>query len=440
MRRTPSLSTIEAFLAAAEGGSFKSAADALCLSAPAITRRIQALERQSGASLFERRAGGVTLTEAGRDLAARIGPALDEVKAALRPAGDPRSPVRLRVSRSLAGLWLAPRLSRLPKDVTLDFRSDVTIETLLAGGADLGIFFDVRPEQATAEVLIPVEISVVSAPRLADGRPPPESVGGAVSFDLIGLSGQPWLWPRAERAARPSLTFDGVQAMYEAAASGLGLAPGFIPSSNRTSRAAVSWSSLLSDAFGVGPIISSRRDRPCARGKSRKFVSGCFERRAGRPYRETRGVIGPGDRRVPAVSSRGRRTTALTTTSTTMLRTSAAIPMFTSSNVAGRNGSRFVRVMCCVVVSATMPTPAATPAKAPALLTGLRGIRLAINAGKELGDEGVAHQQERHDGLAAADREPHRHERPDRNGSACDERDAIGSGDAGQRRQQIVGA
>ena len=229
MRRTPSLSTLEAFLAAAEGGSFKSAADALCLSAPAITRRIQALERQSGASLFERKAGGVTLTEAGRELAARVGPAIDEVKAALRPIDDPGSPVRLRVSRSLAGLWLAPRLSRLPKDVTLDFRSDVTIEAFLAGGADLGIFFDIRPAQAMAEVLIPVEISVVSAPRLAGDRPPPKAVGDLISFNLLGLSGQDWFWARAEPSARASFIFDGAQAMYEAATSGLGLAPGIHP-------------------------------------------------------------------------------------------------------------------------------------------------------------------------------------------------------------------
>ena len=59
MQRAPSLTTIEAFLAAAERGSFRAAADRLCLSAPAVTRRIQALERHADAALFERRAGGV---------------------------------------------------------------------------------------------------------------------------------------------------------------------------------------------------------------------------------------------------------------------------------------------------------------------------------------------------------------------------------------------
>lgn len=226
MRRAPNLMGVEAFLAAAELGSFKAAADRLCLTAPAITRRIQALERHSGTPLFDRGAGGVKLTAAGRDLAARMGPALEELRAALAAGDDPRSPVRIRVSRSLAGLWLAPRLSRLPKGVELDFKSDMTLEACLAGEADLGIFYEPPPP---AERLIPVEITVVSAPRLIDGRAAPKDASELSSVSLIDLAGQSWFWPRTAPGLRASLTFDGAQAMYEAVASGLGLAPGVHP-------------------------------------------------------------------------------------------------------------------------------------------------------------------------------------------------------------------
>lgn len=229
MPRAPSLSTIEAFLAAAERGSFKAAADRLCLSAPAVTRRIQALERHAGAALFERKAGGVSLTVEGRELAARMGPALDELRAALVSPDAPGRPVRLRASRSFAGLWLAPRLERLPEGVELELRSDLTLEALLSGAADLGIFFDPVPTpQARAEILLPVEVAVVSAPRLVDGRAPPEGAG-ATSVPLIELAGQPRFWSERIPGARASLTFDGLQAMYEAAAQGLGLAPGAHP-------------------------------------------------------------------------------------------------------------------------------------------------------------------------------------------------------------------
>ena len=226
MQRAPNLTAIEAFLAAAELGSFKAAADRLCLTAPAITRRIQALERHSGTSLFDRGAGGVTLTAAGRDLAERMGPAVEELRTAFATADDPGTPVRLRLSRSLAGLWLAPRLSRLPKGVALDLRSDLTLEACLAGNADLGIFYEPRPP---AERLIPVEISVVSAPRLADGHAAPRDPTEVHSVTLIDLAGQSWFWRRTAPGLRASLTFDGAQAMYEAVASGLGLAPGVHP-------------------------------------------------------------------------------------------------------------------------------------------------------------------------------------------------------------------
>ncbi len=53
MQRAPSLSTIEAFLAAAERGSFRAAADRLCLSAAAVTRRIQAIDRHAGGARTE---------------------------------------------------------------------------------------------------------------------------------------------------------------------------------------------------------------------------------------------------------------------------------------------------------------------------------------------------------------------------------------------------
>ena len=213
MQRAPNLTAIEAFLAAAELGSFKAAADRLCLTAPAITRRIQALERHSGTPLFDRGAGGVTLTAAGRDLLERMGPAVEELRTAFATADDPGTPVRLR-------------LSRLPKGVALDLRSDLTLEACLAGNADLGIFYEPRPP---AERLIPVEISVVSAPRLADGHAAPRDPTEVQSVPLIDLAGQSWFWRRTAPGSRASLTFDGAQAMYEAVASGLGLAPGVHP-------------------------------------------------------------------------------------------------------------------------------------------------------------------------------------------------------------------
>ena len=56
---------LEAFLEAASRGSFRRAADALYLSQPSVSARIQTLEGEVGVALFHRTARGVRLTEMG---------------------------------------------------------------------------------------------------------------------------------------------------------------------------------------------------------------------------------------------------------------------------------------------------------------------------------------------------------------------------------------
>ena len=57
---------LEAFLEAANRGSFRRAADALYLSQPSISARVQTLEEAFGVVLFHRTARGVRLTDMGR--------------------------------------------------------------------------------------------------------------------------------------------------------------------------------------------------------------------------------------------------------------------------------------------------------------------------------------------------------------------------------------
>lgn len=59
---------LETFCQAAELLNFTAAADALCLTQAAVSQRIRALETELEVPLFERHAGRVTLTDAGRQL------------------------------------------------------------------------------------------------------------------------------------------------------------------------------------------------------------------------------------------------------------------------------------------------------------------------------------------------------------------------------------
>jgi DNA-binding transcriptional LysR family regulator len=66
MLMTVEVDQVETFVAIVRGGGFTKAASLLHLSQPAVSRRLDLLERELGAPLFERIRSGVTLTEAGR--------------------------------------------------------------------------------------------------------------------------------------------------------------------------------------------------------------------------------------------------------------------------------------------------------------------------------------------------------------------------------------
>ena len=97
-----------------------------------------------------------------------------------------------------------------------------------------------------------------------------------------------------------------------------------------------------------------------------------------------------------------RRVARLTAAVTTTFTISAAKPMLTSSALAGRNGSRSVKAALASASHRRRRRPRAMiPAAAPCLVSGLRASRLQTHGGKQLGDEGVAHQQQGDDRLAA---------------------------------------
>src|ERR1700754_3753995 len=74
---------LRAFLAVFDGGSFHKAAEALNISQPALSRRIQALEARLGLGLLERTTRRVTPTAAGRNLEPVARRLLEEVDSAI---------------------------------------------------------------------------------------------------------------------------------------------------------------------------------------------------------------------------------------------------------------------------------------------------------------------------------------------------------------------
>lgn len=98
MRRLPPLTTVEAFVQVARLGSVKAAADELALSSPALSRRVQALERFIGRQLFERRHQAMKLNMEGEVLLSRIAPALDALAEAIDATTGDNEHLRLKLS------------------------------------------------------------------------------------------------------------------------------------------------------------------------------------------------------------------------------------------------------------------------------------------------------------------------------------------------------
>ncbi|WP_213794419.1 LysR family transcriptional regulator [Klebsiella aerogenes] len=82
------LQDLYAFLALSEHGSFRYAAEAICISQSALSRRIEKLETALGVRLFDRTTRRVTLTQTGRAFAPKAQHLLSEFEDALDGISD----------------------------------------------------------------------------------------------------------------------------------------------------------------------------------------------------------------------------------------------------------------------------------------------------------------------------------------------------------------
>jgi LysR family transcriptional regulator, glycine cleavage system transcriptional activator len=144
MKRLPPLTAVEAFVQTARLGSIKAAAESLSLSSPALSRRVQALERFVGRPLFDRRHQAVLLNPDGAQLLAEIGPALEELGHAMERASGHTELMRLKLAvlPLFASHRLMPRLGELRAlhpDLHIDLDTRPHAITRLDEGLDAAI-------------------------------------------------------------------------------------------------------------------------------------------------------------------------------------------------------------------------------------------------------------------------------------------------------------
>jgi len=148
------LSDLNAFVAVARAKGFRDGARASGGSASGLSEAVRRLETQLGLRLLNRSTRSVVPTEAGQRLLERLGPALNEVEAAIdavhglrdRPAGTLRLNVPVSAAR-LALPAIVPAFLAAYPDVRLEVIANESFVDVLAAGCDAGIRYVERLEQ-----------------------------------------------------------------------------------------------------------------------------------------------------------------------------------------------------------------------------------------------------------------------------------------------------
>ncbi|MGL4314637.1 MAG: LysR substrate-binding domain-containing protein [Sphingomonas sp.] len=237
MRRLPPLTAIEAFVQVARTGSVKAASQELSLSAPALSRRIQALERFVDRPLFDRGHQSMRLNADGERLMAQISPALDTLSDAIEAMTSGIEVLRLRlgVLPLYASQKLFPHVAdlraRFPQ-LHLDIDTGAQAINRLSDGLDAAIVLAREVDPALyARRLDRNRIYVIGTPEMAAGpraicQPRQlEALTALVHRDMPDIY-TTWRKAAGAEELEPAAIdhFDSGALMLEAVAQGLGVA------------------------------------------------------------------------------------------------------------------------------------------------------------------------------------------------------------------------
>lgn len=202
---------VEAFVAIVRGRGFTRAASALHLSQPAVSRRLELLERELGAPVLERLRGGATLTEGGKAFLphaeALLACVRDGVEAVRALERTDRGAITLALVGTLASTALTSCLHGFREaypEVQLRLRTALSQEVsalVRRGDATLGLRYglDPHPEVSASTIFEEPMLAVCSARhRLARAR----------RIEADALAGEPWVTfpPRPGVTAEPYTT------------------------------------------------------------------------------------------------------------------------------------------------------------------------------------------------------------------------------------------
>jgi DNA-binding transcriptional LysR family regulator len=236
-------SYLDAFIIAADEGSFSAAARRLGQTPAAVSKSVGRLELRLGVRLFQRSTRSLALTTDGERLYAQVRLPWNEIGDALtdlrQGAGKPAGTLKVSMAHTVGRHYLVPLLGefiqRYP-DVVLDLHFDNRQIDLVAEGFDVGIGGGIElTEGLVARELSRVRSVLVASPAYVErhGAPlEPAELGrhrGLLRRSLA--SGRLMAWTLRNDAGqelvasvRPVAVLDDPEAIARAAACGLGIA------------------------------------------------------------------------------------------------------------------------------------------------------------------------------------------------------------------------
>lgn len=234
---TPSLRFLKTFHIAAKRGSFKAAAEELCVTASAVSHQIKALEQQLGVTLFNRGPRSLTLSVAGAHYLENIDAVfsrLESVTEQLKRRFS-RAVVRLQVPPFFASELLVPRLSSfgtLHSDIDIQIETDIAPNEEHSSDADVSIVVgngqwpDVQATRLFEQAYV-----VACAPERLRAAARIDSVADLVQQPLIAHKRRRDLWDRwaammGVEPLRPKqlIEFNSMASIVHAAEEGVGIA------------------------------------------------------------------------------------------------------------------------------------------------------------------------------------------------------------------------
>lgn len=192
--RGAGLSGLSVLAAVVRHGSLTRAAAALGVRPPAISYQLKVLEADIGTPLLTRTTRSLSLTDAGRALLERAGPALAELDRALSEARDQggaaRGTIRLTLPYIAYDMTFAPKLRefrRLHPEITLDLSFSEAFVDVVAEGFHGGIRLgeNIGADMVAVRLCPPFREVVFAAPAYLEARGRPKLPGDLLAHDCI---------------------------------------------------------------------------------------------------------------------------------------------------------------------------------------------------------------------------------------------------------------